>query len=91
MAVVAPFGLLGVLFTRLVWLHVLPILLSNLLGERLERKQLIVQVAGLGLPQEVLCGRSSVSSVAIEWIRGLRLRSRLPFGALLALDFSKNR
>lgn len=68
MAVVATFGLLGALSTRLVLLHVLPILLSNLLGERLERKQLIVQVARLGLPQEVLCGRSGVPSVAIEWI-----------------------
>ena len=91
MAVVAPFGLLGDLFTWLVCLHVLPILLSNLLGERLEREQLIVQVAGLGLPQEVLGGRSSVSSVAIEWILGLRVRSELPFRALPALDISKNR
>ena len=91
MAVVASFGLLGVLFARLVCLHVLPILFSNLLGERLEREQLIVQVAGLGLPQEVFCGRSGVSSVAIEWILGLRVRSGLPFCALSALDISKNR
>jgi hypothetical protein len=91
MAVGATFGLWDVLFTRLICLHVLPIFLSNLLGERLEGEQLIVQVAGLGLPQEVLCGRSSVPSVAIEWIQGLGLRSRLAIGDLLALDLSKNR
>lgn len=68
MAVVAPSGLFGILFTRMVLLHVLFILFSNLLSERLEREQLIVQVARLGLPQEVLGSRSGVSPVAIEWI-----------------------